>query len=321
DRAKQIAHVEKLKAQRPGSLTGLVKTDESSKSSIVKKSSTNNVATQNALANRKKPNFLEILKKAEEVDAEKMKVTVKVRDSKKKSDFKGTSKPQLSNSLISKPASSMERAPPKSAEKQMADRRPVPIVDRRPLERPLPKPRVKEMGKVRDQVSNIRDSNPMTAKIEKVVKPIRAKGERKITQRQPSQSSTTLPTARSERVKPAPAPFAKPMAGLVKKRKVKYDSDSSLDDFIVDDEEEGDDDRSKGDKGYGYDREEIWNLFRRGQSSRSYDYDDEDDDMEVSGFDVFREEQRSTAAARKEDELEAERERRHAEEKRKRFKR
>lgn len=135
----------------------------------------------------------------------------------------------------------------------------------------------------------------------------------------------------------APAPFARPMKKLVDRRKERerkaiksrYDEyDDEMDDFIVDDEEDGpmsvgydeeedeedDDDyysrgrsRGRGSRAAdpGYDREEIWSLFSRGKRRADY-IDDEDDlsDMEATGADLLQEEMRSSRVARQEDEAE-----------------
>lgn len=123
-----------------------------------------------------------------------------------------------------------------------------------------------------------------------------------------------------------------------------YDED--MDDFIVDDEEEGyievdDYDEEDGADGYysnsrgrsrgsggrrrsadpGYDRDEIWSMFNRGK--RRVDYiEDEDDlsDMEATGADLFKEELRSSRVARQEDDAEERRLKKLAMEKAKRKK-
>jgi protein SPT2 len=129
------------------------------------------------------------------------------------------------------------------------------------------------------------------------------------------------------------------MQKLVDKRKRKaentrrsyYDEDDeSLDDFIVDDdgdEEEGDHygrgARSGGrrykDEDEGYDRDEIWQMFNRGKRRADFVIEDEDDsDMEATGAELFREEQRSLRVAREEDEAEERELKRRAEEKKRR---
>lgn len=115
------------------------------------------------------------------------------------------------------------------------------------------------------------------------------------------------------------------MQKLVDKRKRKaettrrsyYDEDDeSLDDFIVDDEgEEEEEDhyhrsnRSSGrryqEEEEGYDRDEIWQMFNRGKRRADFVIEDDDDsDMEATGAELFREEQRSLRVAREEDEAE-----------------
>ncbi|KAK9245218.1 SPT2 chromatin protein-domain-containing protein [Lipomyces tetrasporus] len=328
DRAKQRATVERLKAQRAKSSSA--STGQAASSSAPGKTSDamkrpgsahpepgSAVASASVLAtNRKKPNFLDILKEAEKVDSEKLKFTVKVRDPKKKPEKTMSKVPgkRLSHS----PSPSVGNPPTKSS---------TTTADGRALD-----------SKAAKNISNLdRKSRPSTSpSIKGASQDISGrkllKGRQNSTVRSgaskiaaPTPTNVKLPS-RPVQKPHTPAPFAKPMEGLLKKNKAAEESDESLDDFIVSDDEEEDDgygpSRRTGEKnGPGYDREEIWNLFRRGGRSRNYDYEDDDDNMETAGFDVLREEMRSTAHARKEDDMMEAEERRLAEEKKKRLKR
>lgn len=105
-------------------------------------------------------------------------------------------------------------------------------------------------------------------------------------------------------------PLSKPMAHIVERnsriiaerrgqRNDYYDSD--LDDFIEDDKEE---DTLNED----YDRDEIWRMFNRGRSRSYYedrcDEEEEDSDMEASSAQVLQEETRSAFHGRREDDEE-----------------
>lgn len=303
-----------------------------------------------------KPNFLDILKAAETVNPEKMKMAVKVKDPKKKpaSNYtgslsrssqsparlsqskEGSSRASSHDSKVAKPISrnlsTQSNARPAKSSETMTSSSSTPLkkaatgalvksVDKRTEMKKLSK---LEMSSGRSKsVSSIRRPQEKN----KNLKPEKGGASSK-------REKETVTKVRSSSNKPAPAPFAKPMEGLLKKGKTNYDSESSLDDFIVEDEDEpeencdpgfGRPDQKRRERDPGYDREEIWNLFRRGRPAARtsyYDYDDDDDnDMEVSGIDILQEEQRSTLAARREDELMEAEERRRLEEKRKRLKR
>lgn len=115
-----------------------------------------------------------------------------------------------------------------------------------------------------------------------------------------------------------PSQLAQPSQKLAKKQRARQrlidSEDEDLDDFIVDDEEEEEYASRKVD----YDREEIWRIINRGK--RRYEHFDDDDlsDMEATGSQVFAEERKSAAQARREDEMEQETIQRHAEEKKRR---
>ncbi|KAK7204691.1 SPT2 chromatin protein-domain-containing protein [Myxozyma melibiosi] len=311
DRANKIAMLEKLKAQRGGGSAGSsgsssgsgsgssAKVAASSSSSSSKPSASSSTAAAPA---RKKPNFLDILKAAETVSSEKMKVGVKVKDPKKKAATTSRFSGKLGRS-------SQSPAPA-----------PAPATSRSTNSPVKPARDAKTVSSERKAVSggareNVKSSKPM--KLDR--KDVKMSGKSAV-----KAGVREKPESAASASKHQPAPFAKPMAGLLKKRKAHYDSDSSLDDFIVDDEDEEEEERGyskrRGDP--GYDREEIWSLFSRGRPRpRFNDYDEDDDDMEVSGLEVLKEEQRSALAAKRDDEREAEEERRRAEEKRKRLKR
>ncbi|KAK9318282.1 SPT2 chromatin protein-domain-containing protein [Lipomyces starkeyi] len=317
DKAKHLVTVERLKAQQPRSASIYKGRPASATLSTLGKTSQANSASGSSAAsasilatNRKKPNFLDILKEAEKVDSEKLKVTVKVRDPKKKPEKTGSK--VLGNRHSHSPSPSVGNPPPKfsttPAKGQIIDSTATTTtsnLDR--IGRPS-SPAIKGT-KISDR-KLVKDRRPVTVKTASA-KPTASLSTKDKLPSRPVQKTHT------------PAPFAKPMEGLLKKRKAADESDASLDDFIVSDEEEEDHGssfarRSAGKaRGPGYDREEIWNLFRRGGRSRNYDYEDDDDNMEASGFDILREELRSTAQARKEDEMMEEEERRLAEEKRK----
>ncbi|KAK9472134.1 SPT2 chromatin protein-domain-containing protein [Dipodascopsis tothii] len=231
---------------------------------------------------RKKPNFLDIMKQAENVDAENLKVTVKVRDPKKKSEKERVaipSKPSIAESVKTKATGSSSAS--SSRPKLVKDDQPS-ATGQSTAEKPRPRSRDSSAGGSKDR-----------QKARKVA---------------------------------APAPYAQPLPGLLKKRKRKdgYESDSSMDSFIVSDAEEDVQRPSGGrsrDVDPGYDREEIWKLFRRNgyAGSRLQDNYDDEDDMETAGFDVLHEEMRSSAVARREDEEQEALEKKRADEKKKRL--
>ncbi|ODQ68335.1 hypothetical protein NADFUDRAFT_39721 [Nadsonia fulvescens var. elongata DSM 6958] len=116
-----------------------------------------------------------------------------------------------------------------------------------------------------------------------------------------------------------PAPFSRPSDRLLKrletvkhKRNGGYDSDSSLDDFVVEDEDE--------DPGYIDARPDIWSLVNGNRRRAWVDDDEFDDDMEATGEDIFDEERKSEYVAKYEDKKEEFEERKRAEEKKKRRK-
>ncbi|KAK9373980.1 SPT2 chromatin protein-domain-containing protein [Lipomyces chichibuensis] len=321
DKAKHLATVERLKAQHPRSASTYNGSSASAKISALGKSSQANSASGLSAAsasilatNRKKPNFLDILKEAEKVDSEKLKVTVKVRDPKKKPEKTGSK--VLGSRLSHSPSPSVGNPPPKfsttPAKGRILDST-IPTTTTSNLDRigrSSTSPAIKG-AKISDR-KLLKDRRPVTVKTASA-KPTASPSTKEKLPSRPRPVQTTH----------TPAPFAKPMEGLLKKRKAAEESDASLDDFIVSDEEQEDDGSSiprrnaRNARGPGYDRDEIWNLFRRGGRSRNYDYEDDDDNMEASGFDILSEELRSTAQARKEDEMMDEEERRLAEEKRK----
>ncbi|KAK9491591.1 SPT2 chromatin protein-domain-containing protein [Lipomyces doorenjongii] len=324
DKAAQLVTVERLKAQQPKSAYTYKARPASATLSTLGKSPEANSASRPSAAsasilttNRKKPNFLDILKEAEKVDSEKLKVTVKVRDPKKKPEKTGSK--ALGSRFSHSPSPTVGNPPPKFSTTQDKGRildsttatKTTSNLDR--IGRPSTSPAIKG-AKISDR-KLVKERRPVTVKVASA-KPTASPSTKDKLPSRPVQKTHT------------PAPFAKPMEGLLKKRKAAEESDASLDDFVVSDEEEEDDGSSfpkrtaEKARGPGYDREEIWNLFRRGGRSRNYDYEDDDDNMEASGLDILREELRSTAQARKEDELMEAEERRLAEEKRrKRMKR
>ncbi|KAK9446843.1 SPT2 chromatin protein-domain-containing protein [Limtongia smithiae] len=320
-------------------------------------------------AARKTPNFLQILKEAEKVDSERLKMSVKVRDPKKKAELARASRIAASTAVTAAAtATAAKLVPAKSATAKPMSSTTVPTKmiplktgvksppprlqmtaaskgqqQKRSLAKEVPPVRapVRTMSTTRPSLSGTVSSKTFSGttntaikarkdvKTDTMIKNVRrpASASQTATFVRPriagAKAGTPTKQAVTTRRPAAPAPFAKPMDGLIKKkRRAKEDeSDSSLDDFIVSDEDGGDEDGEGRD--LGYDPEEIRNLFRRNNGEeRSYsNYDDDDDDMEASGFDVLREEQRSLVAGRREDERELEAERRRAEAKNKRLKR
>ncbi len=126
--------------------------------------------------------------------------------------------------------------------------------------------------------------------------------------------ANSYPKPKNAYVSSTPAPFSRPMPKLAakleksnKRRRHDEDDYDLSDDFIVDDEEEDVERprkhlRKLNNDGPGYDRDEIWAIFNRGKKRDDYQYDDYDsDDMEANGTDVLMEESRSTVLGRLED--------------------
>ncbi|KAK9322713.1 SPT2 chromatin protein-domain-containing protein [Lipomyces orientalis] len=328
DRAKQRAMVERLQAQRAKSSS--TSTGKAASSSAPVKSSDEMkrpgsarpeagaaAASASILAtNRKKPNFLDILKEAEKVDSEKLKFTVKVRDPKKKPEKMMSKVP---GKRLSHSPSPSAGNPPTNSSATTAHGRALDSKAAKNMSNLDGNSRPSKSPSSKGASHNISGKKLSKDRQNATVRSCASKPAG------PTSTNGKLPS-RPVQKPHTPAPFAKPMEGLLKKNKAAEESDESLDDFIVsDDEEEGESygvSRRAGQaSGPGYDREEIWNLFRRGGRSRNYDYEDDDDNMEATGFDVLREEMKSTAHARKEDEMMDAEERRLAEMKKKRRKR
>ncbi|KAK9237313.1 SPT2 chromatin protein-domain-containing protein [Lipomyces kononenkoae] len=321
DNGKNLAKVERLKAHQPTPASAkssvLGKSSEVAKKTVALNPAGGSSASKSIVAaNRKKPNFLDILKEAEKVDSDKLKVTVKVRDPKKRPE-KTVSK-AVGNRASHSPSPSVGNAadkfPTTPAKGRILDSKSgTSIIAKQDVgSRPSGSPATKD-GKKFDRKVGKPDIRQVPGKVGFL--------------RQAASPSALDKTSHPVQKARTPAPFARPMEGLLKKRKAAEESDASLDDFIVSDEEEDEEEddvsttmsrRGGKSRGPGYDREEIWNLFRRGGRSSNFGYDDDDDNMEASGFDVLREEITSTAHARKEDEMMEEEERRLAEEKKRR---
>ncbi|KAK9368925.1 SPT2 chromatin protein-domain-containing protein [Lipomyces kononenkoae] len=322
DNGKHLAKVERPKAQQLTSSPSAKSSALGKSSEVVKKTSISNPAAGSSAsksivaANRKKPNFLDILKEAEKVDSDKLKVTVKVRDPKKRPEK--TVPRALGGRASHSPSPGIGNAPAKSSTTPAKGR----ILDSKTATNNISK----HEGGSKSSPSSVNKGGKISHReLGNDSRP--APGKAGSTKQSTSPSSKMGRSPHGAPKARTPAPFAKPMEGLIKRRKAAEESDASLDDFIVSDDEDDDvsttmNRRAGKSRGPGYDREEIWNLFRRGGRSSNFDYED-DDDMEASGFDVLREEITSTAHARKEDEMMEEEERRLAEEKkaRKRMKR
>lgn len=125
------------------------------------------------------------------------------------------------------------------------------------------------------------------------------------------------PKAQNLRPAAGPLPMRQPSAKLqsrLQKRTVERphaaapeDDDSDMGSFIASDEEE------QVSYGQGYDREEIWSMFNRGNKRLYYDrYDSDSDDMEATGAEIFEEEALSKRHAVEDDRRELEEEQRRA---------
>lgn len=102
------------------------------------------------------------------------------------------------------------------------------------------------------------------------------------------------------------------------------ESDSDMDDFIEDDEDEdsyvdrNSSGRRSSSRDIGYDRDEIWAMFNKGRRRDEYadDYDDYGNDMEANEMEIMEEEEYAGRMARLEDKREAAWLKKHEEEKR-----
>lgn len=320
EQEEQRKRIERLKAARLGSQPAS-KVEKKAPQTLQKKktappasSSTPRKVPAPVTTSTKPParklNFREIMKQAEKVDSEKLKVTVRVKDGKDKS----APAAKLSTSKAPEPRGRV-------GSKQMDDK----PISRRPSSGPISSmSRISSAGPIS---SASRQKNGVPAKQPKSASPPQASAQRQSS----AQSSRNCPASKDkeregERERPAPvartpAPLAQPMQKLVDKRKQKaevvrrgyYDEDDeSLDDFIVDDEEEEEvEEYNRGragrrrDEDQGYDRDEIWQMFNRGKRRSDFiNVDDDLSDMEATGAELFHEEQRSLRVAREEDEAE-----------------
>lgn len=244
----------------------------SMKKTAPNKPSPSSSSPQTSTTKKKSLKFHELLKQADQVDSEKLKLQVKVR--------KEPREKQQSLRARRSPSTEAKTRDPKIA------------------------------------TSNSRTTQ--TKRVEQSTAPAKLAG--------PSQRLASKlnyqPKPQSNPVKQKEG-LAKPSAKLLEKRRAKqqyeqYSDGEDLSDFIVDDEEEELAPASGRRNNDDYDREEIWNIFNRGKR-RYRDMEDDDlSDMEATGSQVFAEEQRSAARARREDEMEEEALRRHALEKKRR---
>ncbi|KAL8286843.1 hypothetical protein RQP46_003849 [Phenoliferia psychrophenolica] len=145
----------------------------------------------------------------------------------------------------------------------------------------------------------------------------------------PSSSSRALPSASSSRLPPPGKSATGDRLAATSSSKAKRPQDRSDSDDSGSDSDDSDSDRrrrrkrkagkDRNDSGLGdASREEIWRLFgrdRRADVGRDRYSDESDDDMEVSGEALRREEAKAARLAAKEDEEEQERLRQHAEKK------
>lgn len=367
EQQEQRKRIERLKAARLGSQPPPTKVQKTSPPIPQRKrsapsttgSAAASAATRRASANTyvaeqqppkapsKKLNFREIMKQAEQVDSEKLKVTVRVRNqdpSKAAQQNRSTKTPDLrgrasgtrqDDKPISRKPNGFPSGTPISSSSRSGGGNPGPISSAS---------RMKPVNTVKDpRKSSQSPSSGMTSasrKSSSISQPSTSRNRvpHKSGDRQQSQPTRPAPVSRS------PAPLAQPMQKLVEKRKKRADvvhsnsyydndDDESLDDFIVDDEDDEDDYHSArrgsnvgggrdgngrgGGRGggggggryeeeQGYDRDEIWQMFNRGKRRSDFvDVEDDLSDMEATGAELFREEQRSLRVAREEDEAEA----------------
>lgn len=346
EQEEQRKRIERLKAARPSNQASLAaktpkKTTSASsrsdktpkKASVTSSRKHNAVSTVSAPVSAaptkapvKKLNFREIMKQAEQVDSEKLKMKMKVKTHEKEKTSTG---PQSSGRIPSTAAASRSRVGSTSIRSDPISRRPnnsTPITSAsRKISEPISSASRAKKGLESAASSKIlKKSEPISRKASSNSSSSRSGGTTSKTMK--SESKPARPVSRT------PAPLAQPMQKLMDKRKRKaeqtrqayYDEDDeSLDDFIVDDEEDdyGRDNRSRRyeDEDEGYDRDEIWKMFNRGKRRADFVIDNDDDsDMEATGAELFREEQRSLRVAREEDEAEERELKRRAEEKKRR---
>lgn len=257
----------------------------------------------------KKLNYRELMKQAEKVDSEKLKVTVKVkgRDTPAQKVSRPQQEPRVkaTTPVPTGPISRKNITPITSSSRSSG-----PISSASRAKNGLAAPQDAKRPAQGSQVTRQPSKPSTSSSISSARKPLKSK---------PSERQA-LPAKPAPRT---PAPIAQPMQKLVDKRKKKAESvrknyyddddDESLDDFIVDDEEEEQDDYGRGgrhagrrEEDPGYDKDEIWQMFNRGR--RRSDFvnvdDDSSSDMEATGAELYREEQRSLRVAREEDEAE-----------------
>lgn len=347
EQEEQRKRIERLKAARPSNQASSTaktpkkttsassRSDKAPKKASVTPSRKHNavsavsepVSAAPAKAPVKKLNFREIMKQAEQVDSEKLKMKMKVKTHEKEKTNTGS---QPSGRMSSTAAASRNRVGSASIRSDPISRRPnnsTPITSAsRKISEPISSAsRAKKGLEVAASSKNLKKSEPISRKASTNSSSSRSGGT--ASKSMMSESKPARPVSRT------PAPLAQPMQKLVDKRKRKaemtrqtyYDEDDeSLDDFIVDDEEEDDygrDSRSRRyeDEDEGYDRDEIWKMFNRGKRRADFVIDNDDDsDMEATGAELFREEQRSLRVAREEDEAEERELKRRAEEKKRR---
>lgn len=350
EQEEQRQRIKRLKAARLGSQPpSKVQKKSSAPPPSKKRASTSTASTTRKVtlapapvapsrAPAKKLNFREIMKQAEQVDSEKLKVTVKVKghESKDKggaqsrvSKIPDPAKNKLGGSRVkdNTPISRNTSGPISSKSRMGSSSGPISSASRM---RPGSSAAIKDSRK---PLIDSRSNPPSQPSRQSSIGSFRSKSARS------NEPSVRQPPSRPSPASRTPAPIAQPMQKLVDKRKKKAevrrgyydDDDESLDDFIVDDDDEEDDygrggQRSGGrggsyDEDQGYDRDEIWKMFNRGKRRSDFvDVDDDYSDMEATGAELFREEQCSLRVAREEDEAEERELKRLAEEKKQRKK-
>lgn len=246
----------------------------------------------------KRLNFKEMMKQAEQVDSEKLKITMKVKGSKKPvSQVSHTSSKATTPLPSSKGLSQFEKNRGSDSRASAFSSTSVQSSQRASL----------KASEIKHKQIDIPHKKNLKQSVRKSDKDM--KSEMKV-----KKSHT-------------PMPIAQPMKKLAEKqaqRKKKqesymYDSGEDMDDFIVDDEDS--DPVRYHSRDPGFDRDEIWSMFNRGKRRSDFvDADDfeDDSDMEATGAELFREEQKSLREARQEDEQEERELKRRAQEKKRR---